>query len=69
MNYEYRRFDDYEAFAKFLRRVSRAIPAMRDDYETFGWKLHSWQDVGGMDGIDIRAIFVADGRHRDLPNA
>jgi hypothetical protein len=49
MKYAYRRFTDYEEFATFTNRSSLG----------FGWHLDSWQDIGGNDGIDIRAIYTS----------
>jgi len=45
---DYRRFDGYEDFIDFCNQVKP------------NWLLHSWQDVGGREGIDIRAIFSQD---------
>lgn len=46
MKYDWRRFTTYGEFTDFASRLPT------------GWTLHSWQDVGGNSGIDIRALFV-----------
>ncbi len=50
MRYAYRRFNHYEELVHFLNVIARE----------FHWSLHSWQDVGGGNGVDIRVLFSQD---------